>query len=303
MSSGRNYDDKRREDDDYESSRRDEDRADDNYENDEDEISEYPITNLIKYFNNNNIGINGIFSYEGRVIVILIHFLNTGSDLLIYIPSKYYIKIDSSVKNYLHISLKREEEPAVDRSLFVNTRYLNVRKTIETSFDRIKPLLQDSVYKFAYANKELLVYIDRYNEGIEVFSFNTPFNRTGFYFIVDLENFYNLGKNIEKEIQNAEMLLNSKMYKVYDNEIQDVTKTLTEVFNDVKSFSGKGENELYITRMKKLNEIIGKNKNYGKSVTDCLDVVNKVRKDNFSKLMYIEKVIHFLNEIKELKDN
>ena len=55
--------------------------------------------------------------------------------------------------------------------------------------------------------------------------------------------------------------------------------------------------------MKKLNEIIGKNKSYGKSVTDCLDVVNKVRKDNFSKLMYIEKVIHFLNEIKELKDN
>ena len=52
---------------------REDDRDDDRDE--EDETEEFPITNLLKYFSSNNIQIRGIFSYEERVTIIFIYFL------------------------------------------------------------------------------------------------------------------------------------------------------------------------------------------------------------------------------------
>jgi len=288
-------------DSDYEHDKRD-NYGDDDGGDEEDETEEFPIGNLLKYFSNNNIQIRGIFSYEERVTIIFIYFLNSGISLFIYVPSKYYIKIDSSVKNYMHISMKSEDEPSIDRSLFINSKMKSNRRMFETSFHRIKPLLEDSNYKLTHVDKEMLIYLDRHNEEVNTFSFNTPFNKKGFYFMIDLENFYKSAGNTEREIQSMEMLLNTKMYKVYDTELSDLKKTLIEIATNVKEFSSSKEITTYNDRIKRVNEVMIKNKNLGKSVTDCLEVAEKIREKNLSTLFYYEKIITFLNEIKELNE-
>ena len=286
--------------DDKDDKHQDEDREDDRDDESEDDTEEFPITNLLKYFGSNNIQVRGIFSYEERVTIIFIYFMNTGISLFIYIPSKYYIKIDSSVKNYMHISMKNEDEPSVDKSLFINSKMKSNRKLFETSFIRVKPLLEDSNYKLAHIDKEMVVYIDRHNESINTFSFNTPFNKSGFYFMIDLENFYKSASNIESEIQSMELLLNSKMYKTYESEIGDLKKVLVEMTGNVKEFSSSKEVTTFIERTKRVNDVIQKNKSVGKSVTDCLEVAEKIRENNMFKLFYYEKIATFLNELKEL---
>jgi hypothetical protein len=279
------------------------DDQDDKYRDDEedDDTEEYPINNLIKYFSANQISIHGIFSYEGRVVFLFIQYVQSGLDLFIYIPSKYYIKVDDSVKNFLHISLRKDEYDAVDKSLFINSKYINNRHMIEKSFYRMKPLLEDSNCKIVYVDKELLIYIDRHNEGVDTFNFNTPFNRKGFYFIVDLENFYKGGKGLEKEINNLELLLNTKIYKVYDKELKDVSSILSQLSDTVKKFEAEKQTQTYVNRLKKVNEIMGKNIQSGKTTTDCVQLISRIREDNFNNIFFYEKIIHFLNEIKELK--
>jgi hypothetical protein len=75
----------------------------------QDDVEEYEISNLLNYFKKNNIGVNGIFTSEGRTIFLLIQYLSSGIDLFIYIPSKFSIKPDNSVKNYFHINMKADE--------------------------------------------------------------------------------------------------------------------------------------------------------------------------------------------------
>ena len=200
----------------------------------------------------------------------------------------------------MHVSMKNEDEPSVDKSLFINSKMKSNRKLFETSFLRVKPLLEDSNYKLAHIDKEMIVYIDRHNESINTFSFNTPFNKSGFYFMLDLENFYKSASNIESEIQSMELLLNTKMYKTYETELGDLKKVLVEMTGNIKEFSSSKEITTFIERIKRVNDVIQKNKSGGKSVTDCLEVSEKIRENNMFKLFYYEKIITFLNEIKEL---
>ena len=172
---------------------------------------------------------------------------------------------------------------------------------IESSLDRIRPLLEDSHCKISYVDKEIMVYVDRYNEGVDSFSFNSPFNKKGFYFIIDLENFYKGAKGLEKEINNLELLLNTKIYKVYDRELKDLSTTLNSLTANVKSFNGEKHNQVFMDRMKKVNSVIVKNSNSGKTITECTELISKIREDNFTNIFYYENIIHFLNEIKDMK--
>jgi hypothetical protein len=72
--------------------------------------------------------------------------------------------------------------------------------------------------------------------------------------------------------------------------------------SNVKEFSSSKEITTYNDRIKRVNEVMIKNKNLGKSVTDCLEVAEKIREKNLSTLFYYEKIITFLNEIKELNE-
>lgn len=268
----------------------------------QDDVEEYEISNLLNYFKKNNIGVNGIFTSEGRTVFLLIQYLSSGIDFFIYIPSKFSIKPDNSVKNYFHVNMKAEEdEEANDSSLFTNNSN-NMKSIAEKSLTRFIPLFEESVYKLVYINKENLCYINRYNT-VDSFTFSNPFNKNGYYFMTDLENFYKEANNLEKNLLMQETLLYSKIHNAFDNNLPLLYSTLTDVSVDAKKFSGRTESELYNSRIKKINSIIEKNKKEGKSITECINVLSNVRSHNLKNIFYMEKVIQFLKEIKEMKED
>ncbi len=271
------------------------------YEDDrEDEVEEYEISNLLNYFKKNNIGVNGIFTSDGRTVFLFVQYLSSGLDLFIYIPSKYYIKTDNSVKNYLHVNLKTEEEEDIIPSIFVNVKNSSIKKTIDSSLNRFSPLFQDSIYKLLYINKEMMCYINRYNS-VDSYTFSTPFNRVGYYYMLDLENFYKEANNLEKNLSMHETLLYTKIYSTFDSELPSLYDLITLISVETKKFSGKSENVRYNDRIKRIGEIIRKNKVEGKNINDCVDLVSKVRNSNIKDIVYMEKIINFLKEMQELK--
>jgi len=270
------------------------------YRDVEDEVEEYEIGNLLSYFKKNNINVNGIFTHEGRTVFLFIQYQNSGLDLFIYIPSKYYIKPDNSVKNYFLINMKSEEEEEGTSSMFSNGRKNIVKVSTENSLTRFVPVFQDSIYKLVYINKELLSYINRY-DGVDTFTFSSPFNKDGYYFMTDLENFYKEGTNLEKNLMNNETLLYTKVYSTFDNELPKLYSTLTSISVDSKKFSGKTENQTYISRLKRISDIMVKNKMEGKGINDCLNLISTVRSSNIKSMFYMEKIIQFLKEINEMK--
>jgi hypothetical protein len=269
----------------------------------QDDVEEYEISNLLNYFKKNNIGVNGIFTSEGRTIFLLIQYLSSGIDLFIYIPSKFSIKPDNSVKNYFHINMKadEDEDDESEPSLFLNNSN-NMKSIAEKNLKRFVPLFEESIYKLVYINKENLCYINRYNS-VDSFSFTSPFNKNGYYFMTDLENFYKEANNLEKNVLMQETLLYSKINNTFDNNLPLLYSTLTDVSVDAKKFSGRTESELYNNRIKKINSVIEKNKKEGKSIAECINVLSNVRTHNLKNIFYMEKVIQFLKEIKEMKED
>jgi hypothetical protein len=271
---------------------------DNNYE--EDQVEEYEISNLLNYFKKNNIGVHGIFTADGRTVFLFIQYLSSGLDFFIYIPSKFYIKPDNSVKNYFHVNLKTEEEETVISSIFINNKSNTIKKSVEGSLNRFVPLFQDSIYKLVYINKEMLSYINRYDT-VDSFTFSSPFNRVGYYFMTDLENFYKEANNLEKNVSMHETLLYTRIYNTFDNELPGQYKLLTEISVDAKKFSGKSENHKYSDRVKRVNEVINKNRKEGRGVNDCITLLSNVRNSNLKGIFYMEKIINFLKEMEELK--
>ena len=280
-----------------------------NYDDDEDrvadEVEEYEISNLLSFFKKNNIGVNGIFTFEGRTVFLFIQYLSTGIDFFIYIPSKFVIKPDNSVKNYFHINMKvdEDEEGSSDKvSIFTSKSTPDMLDISKESLQRFVPLFEESVYKLVYINKEGLSYINRYDE-VDKFSFTNPFNKNGYFFMTDLENFYKENSNLEKNLSSQETLLFTKINNAFDGQLPYLYKVLTDISVDAKKYSGKNENDLYNSRIKKINLIFEKNKKEGKSNTECINVMSNVRSHNLKTIFYMEKVIQFLKEIKEMKDN
>jgi len=265
---------------------------------DRDQLEEFPISNLLQYFQKSNIAVDGIFSFEGRIIFLLLQFINSGVSLFLYIPSKYFLKPDNSVKNYLHISLKQtDDEEKTNPSFFIVNKQDN-KKKYEASLTRFIPIMEDSKYKIVYINKEFLVYINRY-DSIDSFTFNSPFNKKGYYFVTDLEHFYEIGDRLEKEIVNTEMLFSTKVYNSVDNELPTVKEQFTKLIGEYPKMSGRDANARFNSRLARLGEVIEKFKKSGKTTGECLELSNGIRQDNFNNIFYYEKIIFFLKELKD----
>lgn len=270
-----------------------------------DEIEEYEISNLLNFFKKNSIAVNGIFTFEGRTVFLFIQYLLTGIDFFIYIPSKFVIKPDSSVKNYFHINMKVEEEEEdanTTVSIFKSKSTPEMTTISKESLERFVPLFEDSVYKLVYINKEGLSYINRYDT-VDKFTFTNPFNKNGYFFMTDLENFYKESSNLEKNLLSQETLLFTNINNEFDSQLPYLYNILTEVSVDAKKYSGKNENDLYNGRIKKINGIISNNKKEGKSTVECINVMSNLRSHNLKNIFYMEKIIQFLKEIKEMKEN
>ena len=268
-----------------------------------DEVEEYEISNLLNFFKKNSIAVNGIFTFEGRTVFLFIQYLLTGIDFFIYIPSKFVIKPDSSVKNYFHINMKVEdEEEDTTVSIFKSKSTPEMTTISKESLERFVPLFEDSVYKLVYINKEGLSYINRYDT-VDKFIFTNPFNKNGYFFMTDLENFYKESSNLEKNLLSQETLLFTKINNAFDSHLPYLYNVLTEVSVDAKKYSGKNENDVYNGRIKKINGIISNNKKEGKSTVECINVMSNLRSHNLKNIFYMEKIIQFLKEIKEMKEN
>jgi hypothetical protein len=100
---------------------------------------------------------------------------------------------------------------------------------------------------------------------------------------------------------NNETLLYTKVYSTFDNELPKLYSTLTNISVDSKKFSGKTENQTYISRLKRISDIMVKNKMEGKGINDCLNLISTVRSGNIKSMFYMEKIIQFLKEINEMK--
>jgi hypothetical protein len=275
----------------------------DDEDNITDEVEEYEISNLLSFFKKNNIGVNGIFTFEGRTVFLFIQYLSTGIDFFIYIPSKFFIKPDNSVKNYFHINMKTEEEEESEKvSIFKSKSVQSMMDISKESLERFAGLFEDNIYKMVYINKEGLSYINRYDY-VDKFTFTNPFNKNGYFFMTDLENFYKESSNLEKNLLNQETLLFTKINNTFDSQLPYLYNILTEVSVDAKKYSGKNENDLYNTRIKKINSIIQNNKKEGKNTTDCINVMSNLRSHHLKNIFYTEKIIQFLKEIKEMKEN
>lgn len=271
----------------------------------DDENEEFQISNLLSYFKKNNIQVHGVFSHEGCVRLLFIQYMNTGLDVFLYIPSKYTIKTDNSMKNYFHVSLRHEEEDEDSvktvPSIFTNSSLEFNKKSIETSLKRFIPMFSELHYKLVYIDKEYLCYINRYDD-IDTFTFIQPFNKKGFFFMIDLEKFYKLGSSIEKDLNNMETLLYTKIYNSIDGELPALYDTLNGVALSAKKFSGRNTLNTYIDRTRKVSEIYSNVKKQGKPLGECLNVISNIRKDNFETLFYMEKIVQLLKELKELRE-
>ncbi len=275
-----------------------------NYDDEEDRVEEeeYEISNLLSFFKKNNIGVNGIFTFEGRTVFLFIQYLLSGIDFFIYIPSKFVIKPDNSVKNYFHINMKVDEEESDKISIFKSNSTPDIIDISKENLQRFIPLFEESIYKLVYIGKEGMSYINRYDE-VDKFTFTNPFNKNGYFFMTDLENFYKESSNLEKNLLSQETLLFTKINNAFDLQLPSLYKILTDISVEAKKYSGKSENDLYNGRIKKINSIIEKNKKEGKSNTECINVMSNVRSHNLKSIFYMEKIIQFLKEIKEMKDN
>jgi hypothetical protein len=121
--------------------------------------------------------------------------------------------------------------------------------------------------------------------------------------MTDLENFYKESSNLEKNLLSQETLLFTKINNAFDSQLPYLYNVLTEVSVDAKKYSGKNENDLYNARIKKINGIISNNKKEGKSTVECINVMSNLRSHNLKNIFYMEKIIQFLKEIKEMKEN
>jgi len=267
----------------------------------DDDYEEFPVTNLLDYFQKNKIVVHGIFSYEGRIIFLYIQFITSGLSIFLYVPSKFILKPDSSVKNYMHISMNEDDEEKTPESIFVPQKLSGKsdKKSYASSLSRFIPLVEESKYKLLFVNKEMIVYINRYND-VESFNLNSPFNKKGYYYMTDLESFYNAGEKLEKELLNTEILFSSRVYNTIDSEMLGLKEVMTKMVNDVKSISGRVCNENFMTRIKRVNEVIAKYQNGNKQLTECIEVASKIRETNFETMIYLEKIIFFLKELKDI---
>jgi len=276
-------------------------RDDDDY-NDEPDYEEFPVANLLEHFQKNKIIVHGLFSFEGRIIFLYIQFITSGLSIFLYVPSKFVLKPDNSVKNYMHISMSSDEEESKQDSIFVVNQTRNEKKSYINSLNRFIPLVEESKYKLLFVNKEMIVYINRYNE-VENFNLNSPFNKKGFFYMTDLESFYNTGDKLEKELLNMEILFSNRVYNTIDNEVIGLKDVILKVTNDIKTISGRLNNESFNNRIKRVNDVITKyqmNSGNNKQVTECIELASKIRENNFETMIYLEKLTFFLKELKDI---
>ena len=268
-----------------------------NEEHREEEEEVFELSNLLSFLQKTKISVNGIFTYDNRTVFLLLMYLNTGVEFLLYIPSKFNIKSDNSIKNYPQVNLTIEEED--EENNFHTVSYeQEIRKRTENMMNRFVKVVKDGIYKMAIVQKTYMTVINRH-DAVESYIFTNPFVTTGVYFVIELESFYKMASSLDRDILNFEQLFTNKILSEVDVEINTVTPILNRVYKDINSFSSRQLSAKYSERVDKLSNLMISNRGTSK-MTDVYNLFSKVRTENLQKLIYYEEIINFFKDVKDM---
>ena len=268
-----------------------------NEEHREEEEEVFELSNLLSFLQKTKISVNGIFTYDNRTVFLLLMYLNTGVEFLLYIPSKFNIKSDNSIKNYPQVNLTIEEED--EENNFHTASYeQEIRKRTENMMNRFVKVVKDGIYKMAIVQKTYMTVINRH-DAVESYIFTNPFVTTGVFFVIELETFYKMASSLDRDILNFEQLFTNKILSGVDVEINRITPILNKVYKDINSFSSRQLSAKYTERVDKLSNLIITNRGTSK-MTDVYNLFSRVRTDNLEKLIYYEEIVNFFKDIKDM---
>jgi len=257
----------------------------------------FELSNLLSFLQKTKISVNGIFTYDNRTVFLLLMYLNTGVEFLLYIPSKFNIKSDNSIKNYPQVNLTIEEED--EENNFHTASYeQEIRKRTENMMNRFVKVVKDGIYKMAIVQKTYMTVINRH-DAVESYIFTNPFVTTGVFFVIELETFYKMASSLDRDILNFEQLFTNKILSGVDVEINRITPILNKVYKDINSFSSRQLSAKYTERVDKLSNLIITNRGTSK-MTDIYNLFSRVRTDNLEKLIYYEEIVNFFKDIKDM---
>jgi len=264
----------------------------DDYQNESNDEEVFSLSNLISFFKKSNITPSTIFTFDNRTLFILVTYVRSAVDLLIYIPSKFTVKPDRNAVslNQINMKLEEEEEEAFHISQFEKSD----RKKNENSLKRMVGFLSDGAYKIAIVKKTYMSFVNRHND-VESYTFTNPYYQYGMYFIIDLENFYNYVNRLDYDLLSFEQLFTNKMLSNIDIEVNHTMDMINKVHKDMKGFSSRNYSKKYSERIKKVNDLISKKGN-----SDVYQLMSAVRIDNLKRLVYYENIINFFKEIKDI---
>jgi hypothetical protein len=266
-------------------------------EEQEEEEEVFELSNLLSFLQKTKISVNGIFTYDNRTVFLLLMYLNTGVEFLLYIPSKFNIKSDNSIKNYPQVNLTIEEED--EENNFHTASYeQEIRKRTENMMNRFVKVVKDGIYKMAIVQKTYMTVINRH-DAVESYIFTNPFVSTGVYFVIELETFYKMASSLDRDILNFEQLFTNKILSGVDVEINRVTPILNKVYKDINSFSSRQLSAKYTERVDKLSNLMISSRGTSK-MTDIYNLFSRVRTDNLEKLIYYEEIVNFFKDIKDM---
>ena len=272
-----------------------EDKTNENQE-EEDEIFE--LSNLLSFFQKSKISVNGIFTYDNRTLFLLLMYLNTGVEFLLYIPTRFNIKADHNVSNYTHVNLSVEEEGEETSNNHIASYEQESRKRTENMLGGFVKITSDGVYKLGVIQKTYMTFINRHNS-IESYIFINPFTSTGVFFIIDLETFYKMASSFDRDLLHFEQLFTNKILSNVDVQINSVFPTFTKMYNDLKNFSSRTMSSDYSKRVDRLSNLMLKFRGQSR-ITDVYRLMSQSRIDNLKKLIYFEELINFLKDIKDV---
>lgn len=274
------------------------DSRDDNREEQSDEEEVFELSNLLSFLQKSKISVSGIFTFDGRTVFLLLMYLNTGVEFLLYVPSKFNIKSDNNIKNYPQVNLTIEDDEDEEKNFHTATYEQEIRKRTENMMNRFLKIVKGGMYKLAVVQKTYMTIINRHDT-VESYIFTNPFVTTGVFFVIELEAFYKMASSLDRDILNFEQLFTNKILSEVDVEINTITPVLNRVYKDINSFSSRQQSAKYSERIDKISNLMISNRGTSK-MTDIYNLFSRVRTDNLQKLIYYEEIINFFKDVKDM---
>ena len=258
------------------------------------ETSKYKISNLISLFNKNNIALQAIFTYDRRVMLLLI--VHGSFNYAIYIPSRYEMFIDRSLGIAVY-ELNDDEEEEQQDTLFYNRLPIeNVRRVKASkakALQRFLPLVEESPIKMLYIEEYFVTYITRSNE-VDSLMIMSPFKGSGYFYLTDLEFFFKNLAKLHDEFARFERALNEAVYDRLTTELDSAKVAIMKAQKMVTSIKPKETKQKFLGAVGKLNKYLTVDKHQEKARKWLL----KLRNNNLNKMFEIEHVTYVMKEFK-----